>query len=234
MTRKVATAAQTIITPTGSRVSSNAVTTALVAATVVMAVVASGLMTAAVFVPFDQTWLVWVSLVPMLAVMWSSVSHWVLGVPFDMISRARRYGGQAQADLEALVRITTGRLLHITRTAGSMLIAVAAFMVTMLLVLGFYYDVEFAQAVLFLLVPMILVTSLSLRAALRIETGQFEGQALDRLLARPVDIRHLTMLSDILPTGFHGAIKAGVGVGSTVYVAGAGPVGLAVASLCPS
>lgn len=36
-----------------------------------MAVVASGLMTAAVFVPFDQTWLVWVSLVPMLAVMWS-------------------------------------------------------------------------------------------------------------------------------------------------------------------
>ena len=64
-----------------------------------------------------------------LAVMWSSVSHWVLGVPFDMISRARRYGGQAQADLEALVRITTGRLLHITRTAGSMLIAVAAFVV---------------------------------------------------------------------------------------------------------
>jgi len=36
-----------------------------------MAVVASGLMTAAVFVPFDQTWLVWVSLVPMLAVTWS-------------------------------------------------------------------------------------------------------------------------------------------------------------------
>ena len=40
-------------------------------------------------------------------------------------------------------------------------------------------------------------------------------------------IRDLTMLSDILPTGFHGAVTAGVGVGSTVYVAGAGPVGLA-------
>ena len=40
-------------------------------------------------------------------------------------------------------------------------------------------------------------------------------------------IRDLTMLSDILPTGFHGAVKAGVGVGSVVYVAGAGPVGLA-------
>lgn len=43
-------------------------------------------------------------------------------------------------------------------------------------------------------------------------------------------IRDLTMLSDILPTGFHGAVTAGVGVGSVVYVAGAGPVGLAAAA----
>ena len=43
-------------------------------------------------------------------------------------------------------------------------------------------------------------------------------------------IRDLTMLSDIFPTGFHGAVKAGVGPGATVYVAGAGPVGLAAAA----
>lgn len=43
-------------------------------------------------------------------------------------------------------------------------------------------------------------------------------------------ISDLTMLSDILPTGFHGAVNAGVGVGSIVYVAGAGPVGLAAAA----
>ena len=43
-------------------------------------------------------------------------------------------------------------------------------------------------------------------------------------------IRDLTMLSDILPTGFHGAVQAGVGVGSIVYVAGAGPVGMAAAA----
>lgn len=48
-------------------------------------------------------------------------------------------------------------------------------------------------------------------------------QALDK-------ITDLTMLSDILPTGFHGAVQAGVGVGSVVYVAGAGPVGLAAAA----
>src|SRR6476659_3945121 len=43
-------------------------------------------------------------------------------------------------------------------------------------------------------------------------------------------IRDLAMLSDIFPTGFHGAITAGVRPGSTVYVAGAGPVGLAAAT----
>lgn len=43
-------------------------------------------------------------------------------------------------------------------------------------------------------------------------------------------IRDLTCLSDILPTGFHGAVTAGVGPGSTVYIAGAGPVGMAAAA----
>jgi glutathione-independent formaldehyde dehydrogenase len=43
-------------------------------------------------------------------------------------------------------------------------------------------------------------------------------------------IKDLTMLSDILPTGFHGAVMAGVGVGSIVYIAGAGPVGMAAAA----
>jgi glutathione-independent formaldehyde dehydrogenase len=48
-------------------------------------------------------------------------------------------------------------------------------------------------------------------------------QALEKIL-------DLTMLSDILPTGFHGAVSARVGVGSVAYVAGAGPVGLAAAA----
>ncbi len=49
----------------------------------------------------------------------------------------------------------------------------------------------------------------------------------DQALAK---IRDLTMLTDILPTGFHAAVRAQVGVGSTVYIAGCGPVGLAAAA----
>ncbi|MBP6822544.1 MAG: formaldehyde dehydrogenase, glutathione-independent [Acidobacteria bacterium] len=49
----------------------------------------------------------------------------------------------------------------------------------------------------------------------------------DRAMAK---IKDLTCLSDILPTGYHGAVTAGVGPGSIVYVAGGGPVGLACAA----
>src|SRR5436190_21171653 len=50
-----------------------------------------------------------------------------------------------------------------------------------------------------------------------------KDQAMEKIL-------DLTMLSDIFPTGYHGAVTAGVTTGSTVYVAGGGPVGLACAA----
>src|SRR6201989_1618284 len=43
-------------------------------------------------------------------------------------------------------------------------------------------------------------------------------------------IQDLTCLTDILPTGYHGCVSAGVTTGSTVLIAGAGPVGLAAAA----
>ena len=49
----------------------------------------------------------------------------------------------------------------------------------------------------------------------------------DQALAK---IRDLTCLSDILPTGYHGCVSAGVTTGSTALISGAGPVGLAAAS----
>jgi glutathione-independent formaldehyde dehydrogenase len=43
-------------------------------------------------------------------------------------------------------------------------------------------------------------------------------------------ILDLTMITDIFPTGYHGCVQARVGTGSTVYVAGGGPVGQAAAT----
>jgi len=50
-----------------------------------------------------------------------------------------------------------------------------------------------------------------------------KAQAMDK-------IQDLTCLSDILPTGFHACVSAGVAAGATVLISGAGPVGLAAAA----
>jgi hypothetical protein len=122
---------------------------------------------------FSNLWY-WIA----LAVVWSSVSHFVLGVPFDMLIRARRQGGQAERDFEDMVRISINRIEHIEGRAGLWLMAFTSFLITSLGLLGFYYRIEFAQALLLLGGPFVLVGLLSLRAARRIRVEQLTGEPL--------------------------------------------------------
>ena len=124
---------------------------------------------------FSNLWY-WIA----LAVLWSSTSHWVLGVPHDMIQRARREGGQAQQDLEDMVRINAGRLLWMVNNGALVLVALGCFWLTGLAILAFWYDLEFAQAVFFLAFPMVFVVVLSVRACKRIMAGENTGEALYR------------------------------------------------------
>jgi hypothetical protein len=119
-----------------------------------------------------------------LAVLWSTTSHWVLGVPWDMITRARRQGGQAVADVEVMARINVTRLLHIAGTAGMWLAGFVAFVLTTLALLGFWYGTELAQAVFCMAFPMTFVGLISLRTARLIAAGENEGDALYRRLLR--------------------------------------------------
>jgi len=126
---------------------------------------------------FSNLWY-WIA----LAVLWSTSSHWVLGVPYDLIQRARRRGGQAAEDVADLVRINAGRYLDIARVSGLWIAGLGAFVLSMLLVLGFFYGIEFCQAVFLLLAPMTIVALLSLRTARRYEAQSPEGPALYRML----------------------------------------------------
>lgn len=119
-----------------------------------------------------------------LAVLWSTTSHWVMGVPFDMITRARRNGGQAGQDLNAIARINADRLLYISRNAGLWILAFTSFLLTTLGLLAFWQKVEFAQAVFLMLGPMVLVGWLSLRLAYRIEQQSLTDDLLVRALIR--------------------------------------------------
>ena len=140
---------------------------------------------------FSNLWY-WIA----LAVVWSTTSHWVLGVPYDMVLRARRHGGQAQQDLEDMVRITTNRYLYIGRVAGPMLLAFACFVLTGLGLMAFYYDVEIAQALFLLAFPMSIVGALSFRTAALIAESAVKGEALyKRLMNHRIVTQGIGMLS---------------------------------------
>lgn len=148
---------------------------------------------------FSNLWY-WIA----LAVTWSQASHWVLGVPFDMVLRARKLGGQAVTDLDDLTRIYVGRLLYILNVAGPILVLLAFFVLTALAVLGFWYRVEFAQAVILLLFPLTIVGAMSLRTAWRIDRQAETGEVLQRHLARHrIHVQIVGMIS-IFVTAFWG------------------------------
>ena len=128
---------------------------------------------------FSNLWF-WIA----LAVLWSSASHWVLGVPYDLVLRARRNGGQAERDLEDIARVNVNRLLYIGRVSGPWLVGIIFFLLSMLATTGFVYRVEFAQALFLLAAPMSAVAVLSAATARRIEREQAHGPLLRKRLAR--------------------------------------------------
>ncbi|PTQ75147.1 hypothetical protein C8N42_10262 [Celeribacter persicus] len=128
---------------------------------------------------FSNMWY-WIA----LAVLWSTASHFVLGVPFDLALRARRQGGQHMADLEDLVRINTGRILNIAEVSGLMLTALAGAIITILAITGFIYGIEFSQAVFLMIFPMVFVGLLNIRLARRIASEAPEGAQLVAMLRR--------------------------------------------------
>lgn len=148
---------------------------------------------------FSNLWF-WIA----LAVVWSSVSHWVLGVPFDMIQQARKHGGQAEADLYDMVRINVNRLLYIGQVSGLVLLTFLSFMLTSLGIMAFWYGVEFAQAVFLLAFPMTMVGALSLSTARAIATQQPEGEALYARLSKHRVITQFIGMISIFVTAMWG------------------------------
>ena len=163
---------------------------------------------------FSNLWF-WIG----LAVMWSSTSHWVLGVPFDIIQRARNQiqqnathqtqeddlpTPQAVTDLEDLVRINIRRLTHISRTAAIWMFGFVFFLITSTFLLGFFYKAEFSQAVFFLIFPFSIVIMMSIDLAVKIDRDQPKGIALIDLLVRLRFHTQLIGMFSILVTSMWG------------------------------
>jgi len=148
---------------------------------------------------FSNLWF-WIA----LAVLWSTTSHWVLGVPYDLIQRAGRKGGQAMEDLHDLTRVNVNRILFIAGQSGTVLMVFVPFVVTVLGLLGFFYRVEFCQALFLMALPLSIVAALSWRTAYRIQTHGFQDETLIKTLRRHrMAVQAVAMLA-IFSTGMWG------------------------------
>jgi len=120
-----------------------------------------------------------------LAVFWSSVSHWILGVPYDTIMRAKRGRPEnAMDDFHDHVRINVNRILYIAEWSGTWIALFGSAFMTALVLAAFYYQIEFAQAVFLLLGPLVLLSLLTLRTARIIRRDNLQDEALIRQLLR--------------------------------------------------
>src|SRR6056297_3896278 len=152
---------------------------------------------------FSNLWF-WIA----LAVLWSSASHWVLGVPWDMILRARKeQEGEAVEDLETLVRINVNRILFIAQQSGLLLTGFVSFALTVLLVSGFFLRHEFAQALFLLLLPTSLVGLLSVGTARRIRTEEPEGELLFKRLYKHRLFTQIVGMISIFITAIWGMLQ---------------------------
>ena len=151
---------------------------------------------------FSNIWF-WIA----LAVMWSWLTNSILGVPYDMVSRARREGGQAMADLEAVVTAQVNRRIHMAASSGYWMAALMAFALTVLGMLGFVYGLQLGQALFLLALPIVAVGALGLRAARRLHHDPLAGEALCAYLARQRLVIQALAVVGILFTTFWAAVQ---------------------------
>ena len=152
---------------------------------------------------FSNLWF-WI----MLAVIWSSTSHWVLGVPWDMVQRARKRADERSvADLETMVRINTGRILYIARESGLLITGFMSFVLTALCLLGFVYGNEFSQAVFLLLFPLSIVGLISLASSHVIRRDGLSGETLFRVMHRHRLMTQVVGMVSIFVTAMWGMLQ---------------------------
>ncbi|KQI72488.1 hypothetical protein AN191_05525 [Loktanella sp. 5RATIMAR09] len=129
------------------------------------------------FQTFDSLWY-WMAVMVTYAV----ASNWLLGVPFDVLFRARKLANPHLADLETLVDVNVRRIVEINAYLGVAITIMVAFSLSVLVVLSLFYGVELAQGLLALAAPLTLIMVMNMRLAHQLDAAPLQGRELvDRL-----------------------------------------------------
>lgn len=117
----------------------------------------------------------------MVGVFWVLINRRVMGLPQDMLERARA-GGDALRAFETMAQLQAQRAVQNWQRGQVFNLALVSGVLTLTTVLAFWYGIELAQAVWFLICPLVIVWAMSLRAAGLVLNGFGQGDALLRVM----------------------------------------------------
>jgi hypothetical protein len=116
-------------------------------------------------------------------VIWTLACYRTLGVPHDMLIRARRHPDAAEK-VDVLARLSSERIGGIHDRLGVPLAALAGFLLAGVFALGFLSDIETAQAAFAIMLPLAVISYSKLKLALWVRRKGIAGPELVLALAR--------------------------------------------------
>ncbi len=134
------------------------------------------------FIDYDTFLSLWYWVLVIVA--WSLTCHYTMGVPFDVVVRADRHGGQHTDDCDQLAMIHARRIATVLRKGGVFFVAFVAFLLASLATLGFWFDYQVASAFFLILAPICVVSIFGARLSLRVLAGNVTGDPLRRMITR--------------------------------------------------
>ncbi len=132
------------------------------------------------------------------------VCHWIIGVPVDVIFRARRHGGEAADELREYLIINLRRFARLIDGAGVWLFGFVCFVLTCLLTIGFFYGIELAQAFFCIALPLTIVGGMNLRLIQRLQEEVPPAEELANLLLRHRFWLQVVSVAAIFATAMYG------------------------------
>jgi len=114
----------------------------------------------------------------LVAISWSQITHFSLGVGLHDVRDAVRNGGQDMKDVEDIVSINARRLTTTMQRYGTWLAAIGTFLIASMFTLGFWFDFELMQAMSLLVFGLVWASILAGRFAQRVIKQELRGEAL--------------------------------------------------------
>ena len=126
---------------------------------------------------FDTTTFLSVWYWTLLAVFWAMATHFPHGVPFDLLRRAQRHGGEDLAIFDRLARRLLDRIEEGARRSGALGMAGGGFVLAGLSTAAVLGRAEWAQGLLAIVGPAAWMLFMSIREAIALRADLIEAAA---------------------------------------------------------